>query len=31
MLYSIKAAWYSAKKDIPRETVKSGKKGFIDY
>lgn len=31
MLYSIKAAWYGAKKDIPKDAVKPGNKGFIDY
>ena len=31
MLYSIKTAWFTAKKDIPRDTVKAGNKGFIDY
>lgn len=31
MLYSVKATWYAAKKDIPRDTVKAGNKGFIDY
>ena len=31
MLYSIKSAWYTTKKEIPRDTVKAGNKGFIDY
>lgn len=31
VLYSIKADWYSAKKDVPKDSVKAGNKGLIDY
>jgi hypothetical protein len=31
MLYSIKASWFPTKKDVPKDSVKPGNKGFVDY
>lgn len=31
MLYSIKASWYPAKKDVPKQDIKPGNKGMITY